>query len=86
MIAIMLGRLRMTVDECITSFKEFGNGTLARPRLLHTYTNLPLVLSKYGERTIDKNIQRVIDDFVPGEEKASGQQHTFAALDDKCKT
>ena len=87
MIAVMLGRLQMTVNECITSFIEFGNGTFAHPRLLHNYTFLLLGRSKYGEGTIHKTIQRVVDNFVPGDEKASkGQQHTFAALDDKCKT
>ena len=87
MIAVMLGRLQMTVNECITSFIEFGNGTFAHPRLLHNYIFLLLGRSKYGEGTIHKTIQRVVDNFVPGDEKASkGQQHTFAALDDKCKT
>ena len=87
MIAVMLGRLQMTVNECITSFREFGDGTFARPRKLHYYNFLLLGRSKYGEGTIHKTIQRVVDDFVPGDEKAGkGQQHTFAALDDKCKT
>ena len=87
MIAVMLGRLQMTVDDCVTSFIEFGDGTFARPRLLHNYTFLLFGHSKYGEGTIHKIIQKVIDDFAPRNNKTSkGQQHTFAALDDKCKT
>lgn len=83
----MLGRLQMTVDDCISSFIEFGHRTFARPRPLHNYTFLLFGRSKYGEGTIHKIIQKVIDDFVPGNNKAAkGQQHTFAALDDKCKT
>ena len=87
MIAVMLGRLQMTVDESIASFIEFGDGTFARPRLLHKYTFLLSGRSKYGEGTIHKIVQKVVDKYLPGDEKPSnGQQHTFAALDDKCKT
>ena len=83
----MLGRLQMTVDDCISSFIEFGDGTLARPRLLHNYTFPLLGRSKYAEETIHKVIQKVVDDYVPGNNEAGkGQQHTFAAPDDKCKT
>ena len=54
--------------------------------MLHNYTFLLFGRSKYGEGTIHKIIQKVVDDFIPGHNKAgNGQQHTFAAPNDKCK-
>jgi len=52
LIAVMLGRLRMTVDECIQEYLEFGSHVFANRRWGR--------ITKYDHRKLKKSIQDVI--------------------------
>lgn len=84
----MLGRLQMTVDECIESFKAYGEDVFTRARLIHTL-QLPFLFlnrPKYGEKSIRRAIEKVVQRHEPDREKQVWKQYTFAASHDQCRT
>lgn len=88
MIAIMLGRLQMTVEESIESFKGYGNEVFTHARLVHTlqfrfsFLNRP----KYGEKPVRKAIESIVQRYEPDPEKKLWRQYVFAAVHDQCRT
>ncbi|RDW86016.1 hypothetical protein BP5796_04341 [Coleophoma crateriformis] len=60
LIAIMLGRLHLTVEECIHEYDTFAHKIFARPRRGHVRSLLWLPRSKFDCRELKKFIQDVI--------------------------
>ena len=86
MIAIMIGRLHMTIDECIESFKSYGDDVFPHARSIPILQFLFLDRPKYGEKPISKAIKKVVERYRPESEKHMWKQHTFAASRDQCRT
>ena len=84
----MLGRLQMTVDECIDSFEAFGDDVFTHPRFFHTL-KFPFLCPdrpKYAEKTTRKAIEKVVQRHEPDSMTQIWEQYTFAALHDRCRT
>lgn len=84
----MLGRLQMTVNECIESFKAYGEAVFTQARLIHTlqFPFLFLNRPKYGDKSVRKAIEKVVQRQEPDAEKKVWKQYTFAASHDHCRT
>ncbi|KAI1407273.1 FabD/lysophospholipase-like protein [Hypoxylon sp. FL1857] len=59
LIAIMLGRFRMTVDDCIHEYLHLAGKVFGRPRYLH-YMNSPIPRCKYNTKKFEEVIKNVI--------------------------
>lgn len=83
LISIMLGRLRMSIDDCITEYETLGHKVFAHPRWFHFRSPLFWLRDKYDHRSLEKAIRDVIDrrsPFVDGGDK------NFASDENKCRT
>lgn len=60
LISIMLGRLRLGVDECIEEYENLGQEVFGHPRLFSIRGRLLSLQEKYDE----KRLQRVVNDLV----------------------
>ncbi|KAJ8127162.1 hypothetical protein O1611_g6476 [Lasiodiplodia mahajangana] len=85
LIAIMLGRLDMTVDECLGKFKKYATTLLC-------YTGLSwgdsgtLRMRKENEHKLVPAIKEVVNDFNPTAEKDKGRRKMFSFPNGRCKT
>ncbi|KAK5725221.1 hypothetical protein LTR17_013173 [Elasticomyces elasticus] len=61
LIAIMLGRLRMTADECLQEYKRIGNEVFGKPRLLHRLTFGLAKRSKYDHTALERVFKSVLE-------------------------
>lgn len=88
MIAIILGRLQMTVEECIESFKAYSNDVFTHARFVHTlqFPFLFLDRPKYGDKSVRKAIENVVQKYEPDPGKKLWRQYSFAASHDRCRT
>ena len=58
----MLGRFRMTVDDCIREYETLGGEVFGHPRLFHQ-ASLPTFWTgraKYKEEKIERTLKKVI--------------------------
>jgi hypothetical protein len=84
LIAIMLSRLRMTVDDCLTEYETFGETIFSHPRWWSVRGPLPAPRDKY-------NAQRIIDavNDVVSRRNPSSDNHivvTLRSAPDLCRT
>lgn len=80
LIAIMLGRLHMTDDECIETFRAWSESVFGHHRLIR-----PPSRPKYSERVLYQATKRIIDSFDPSAESEKWKRNIFAASDESCK-
>lgn len=83
LISIMLGRLRMSIDDCIDEYETLGPKVFAHPRWFHLKSPLFWPRDKYDHRSLEKAIREVIDrrsSFVYGGDKS------FASDENRCRT
>lgn len=83
LISIMLGRLRMNIDDCIAEYETLGPKVFAHPRWFHVKSPLFWIRDKYDHRSLEKAIKEVIDRrsrFVSGGDKG------FASDENRCRT
>lgn len=62
LIAIMLGRLEMDIDQCINAYKRLSNHVFARKRLLPVGGNLRRQ-SKYDGRRIETAMKAILHEL-----------------------
>ncbi|KAG8532208.1 uncharacterized protein KY384_003849 [Bacidia gigantensis] len=62
LISIMLGRLRMSVDECIEEYRALGDEVFGKRRIFHLRSIPPIWLPR--EKYNHKNLEAVIQDLV----------------------
>jgi hypothetical protein len=84
LIAIMLSRLRMTVDDCLTEYETFGETIFGHPRWWSIRGPLPFPRDKY-------NAQRIVDAVsdVVGRRNPSSDNDivvTLRSAPDLCRT
>ena len=59
-IAIMIGRLSMTVDECLETYRDLAGEVFGHPRLLH-FRNSLWPKDKYDSKNLESIIERVVE-------------------------
>lgn len=82
-ISIMLGRLRMCIDDCIAEYETLGPKVFAHPRWFHFRSPLFWPRDKYDHRSLEQAIREVVDRrsrFVDGGGK------NFASDENRCRT
>jgi hypothetical protein len=85
LIAIMLGRLRMNVDECIEDYKTMGGIIFGRPRLFSMRGPLPANRSKYDHEKLKGAVEAVVNQRLVGHGDHLGD-HTFPSSQERCRT
>ena len=81
----MLGRLQMTEDECLQSFKRSASNIFSRPRLLF-YVTGTLLGPKYGNKSLMSAADSAVKDFNPFAEDQMWKMNIFASPADRCRT
>ena len=84
LIAIMLGRLRMNIDDCIVEYENLGSKIFAHPRWFHYRTALFWAREKYDHKILKNVISEVVDNKVPKINKFPGGK-TFACDENRCR-
>lgn len=82
-ISIMLGRLRMSIDDCIAEYENLGPKVFAHPRWFHLRSPLFWPRDKYDHRSLEKVIREVIDRRSPF---VAGGDKNFASDENRCRT
>ena len=85
LIAIMLGRLRMNVDECIEDYKRMGGIIFGRPRLFSMRGPLPANRSKYDHEKLKVAVEAIVNHRLAGHGDHLGD-HTFPSSQERCRT
>ena len=85
LIAIMLGRLRMHIDQCITSYEIYANNIFGHPRRFSSLLALR-DRTKYGRKMFERASKKVVDDFGQDRDNRKWKINTFAAPQDHCRT
>ncbi|CAD6444280.1 5eb779df-f889-406e-96ec-73632c2f676e [Sclerotinia trifoliorum] len=60
LIAIMLSRLRMNIDDCIREYQDFGEKIFGQPRKLSMRGPIPWNREKYDHRKLEEVIKDVV--------------------------
>ena len=86
LISIMLGRLRMNVDDCIEEYRTLGKEVFGRSRLFHLRSIPPFWFprEKYNHKTLEGVIQGLVDRRVPKIGGFPGGK-TFAFDENRCR-
>ena len=86
LISIMLGRLRMNVDDCIEEYETLGGKVFGKSRWFHLRSIPPLWLprEKYNHETLETVIQSLIDRRIPKIGHFPGGK-TFASDENRCR-
>ena len=85
LIAIMLGRLRMNIDDCITEYENLGEKVFAHSRWFHSTSPLWWSRAKYNHKTLERVIQEVIRERVPKLSTFPGGTN-FGYNENRCRT
>ena len=65
LIGIMLGRLRMNVDDCIAEYEKLGTKVFGHCRWFHLRSMLFFPREKYDHQALERVIRDVVDQRVP---------------------
>ncbi|MCJ1394320.1 hypothetical protein MMC18_007198 [Xylographa bjoerkii] len=85
LIGIMLGRLRMNIDDCITDYESLGNEVFGHSRWVHLRSPLFWPRDKYNHKTLEKVIHGVVNRRVPRVASFPGGRN-FAYDEKRCRT
>ena len=81
----MLGRLRMSVDDCIEDYETLGEKVFGHSRWFHLRSPLFWIRDKYHHRVLEDVVQTVVRDRVPKVASFPGGQN-FAFDENRCRT
>lgn len=92
--AIMLGRLRMTVDEALDQYAEFGNEVFGKPRWFHERSLLWYPRAKFSCRKTRDAFKSVVyrsiisqrDNIQDWEASAAASAEPFKCREDRTRT
>ena len=84
LIAIMLGRLKMDIDQCIRSYEIYANDIFSHPR---RFRGVPILgdRTKYGRKILERALKKVVGDFQDRDNHV-WKINTLAAPLDHCRT
>jgi hypothetical protein len=85
LIAIMLGRLEMTIEECIERFCTHLDAIFNHARLSARLTGR-LLASKYNADKITQATRRLVGDLDPTPDYEKWKRNVFGAPHGRCKT
>ena len=87
LIAIMLGRLKMSEDQCLESFQRYADDIFGRPRLW-LFDRMPILRRspKYSSNNINRAIKMVIGNFDPSPDSPKWKRNLFEVPGERCKT
>ncbi|CAH0025888.1 unnamed protein product [Clonostachys rhizophaga] len=77
--AIMLGRLRNSVNDVLREYTTFGNEVFGKPRWFHQQNIILLPRQKYCTRAVEATLRNII-----GQE--NGRERRFPSNETQCKT
>lgn len=80
----MLGRLRMTVDDCLAEYETFGEKIFGRPRWWSVRGPLPFPTDKYNAQNIVDAVGDVVKRRNPSSD--NGIVVTLRSASDLCRT
>ena len=81
LIAIMLSRLRMSVEECMLNYKSVAGQIFTRSRKLHPVLHYR---TKYDSRYLERALKEIVASNVAND--VNGDQGSLKSDDDLCKT
>ncbi len=81
----MLGRLGMSEDECLESFRKYGDALFHHPNWLHS-ASAGLYGFKYSAQQLEQATRTVLRTFDPSPEDIKWKRDLFASPASKCKT
>ena len=85
LIGIMLGRLRMNVDDCITEYEKLGSKVFGHSRKCHIRSPLFWPRDKYNYKTLERVVEDVVRRRVPKVAEFPGGTN-FAFDENRCRT
>lgn len=71
LIAIMLGRLRMTVDECLEAYENLADQVFGHPRHFHIRKPPWYPRDKYDHRRLEKVIKDIVKERSPSDHNST---------------
>ncbi|MCJ1470616.1 hypothetical protein MMC07_009262 [Pseudocyphellaria aurata] len=81
----MLGRLRMSIDDCIRDYENFGQMVFGHSRRVHVRTPLFWPRDKYDEKVLEAVVRDVVERNVPHVATFPGGRN-FAFDENRCRT
>ena len=84
LIATMLGRLRMNIDDCIGEYETLGEKVFGRPRSFHIRSPLFWIRDKYSAKILEGVLEDVVSRRVPGGADFPGGKN-FAYDENRCR-
>ena len=84
LISIMLGRLRMNIDDCIKNYEHLGSRVFGNSRWFHLRSIFWFPREKYNHEVLEEVVQGVVDDHVPKIGTFPGGE-TFAFDENRCR-
>ena len=85
LISIMLGRLRMNVDDCITEYKTLGGKVFGHSRWFHLRSPLWWPRDKYNHKVLEDVVKDVVKRRAPRIDTFPGGQN-FSFDENRCRT
>ncbi|KAF2266787.1 FabD/lysophospholipase-like protein [Lojkania enalia] len=85
LIAIMLGRLRMGIGQCLEEYENFGGEIFGHPRWFSIRGPLPSFKEKYNGKRLRNVVETVVENRSSSEQKAVGAGY-FGSAKELCKT
>lgn len=85
LIGIMLGRLRMNVDDCISEYETLGAEVFGHSRKCHIRSPLFWPRDKYKYKTLERVVRDVVRRRVPKVAEFPGGRN-FAFDENRCRT
>jgi hypothetical protein len=85
LIGIMIGRLRMSIDDCIYEYEQLGGKVFGHPRHFHLRSPLFLPRDKYASRRLRNVVSDVVKRRVPKESFFPGGTN-LAFDENRCRT
>jgi hypothetical protein len=82
----MLGRLRMSVDQAIDSFMDFGNRVFGQPRVFHEKSTLFLPRAKYSAAKAREAFKTIIENSTASDSNFSADTEIFRYREDRTRT
>ena len=85
LIGIMLGRLRMNIDDCVSDYEKLGGKVFGRSRLFHLRSPLWFPRDKYNHHNLEHAVKEVVSQRIPKIAKFPGGQN-FGFDENRCRT
>lgn len=85
LIAIMLGRLRMNVDDCIRDYERLGDRVFGHGRWFHLRSFPPAPREKYNHKVLEHVVRDVVERRVPYVATFPGGRN-FGFDENRCRT